>query len=192
MFTVCSFLCGIADSLPQLIIFRLLQGFFGGGLQPNQQSIILDTFPPAQRGAAFGVTAIATIVAPVLGPTLGGCDHRHLYLALDLLHQHPGRHRRVFLVLRSGRGSALGARSARRAASTSSALALIALGLGCLQIMLDRGEDADWFGSPLHPDHWRVLAVPRHHRRHRLAADRETARSSISTSSRTAISRSAA
>ena len=62
----------MATSLSQLIVFRLLQGFFGGGLQPNQQSIILDTFPPARRGAAFGVTAIATIVAPVLGPTLGG------------------------------------------------------------------------------------------------------------------------
>ena len=72
MFTVCSFLCGIAGSLSQLIVFRLAQGFFGGGLQPNQQSIILDTFPPAKRGAAFGVAAIATIVAPVLGPTLGG------------------------------------------------------------------------------------------------------------------------
>ena len=72
MFTVCSFFCGIAGSLSQLIVFRLAQGFFGGGLQPNQQSIILDTFPPAKRAAAFGVTAIATIVAPVLGPTLGG------------------------------------------------------------------------------------------------------------------------
>ena len=76
MFTVCSFLCGIADSLAQLIVFRLLQGFFGGGLQPNQQSIILDTFPPARRGAAFGVTAIATIVAPVLGPDARRLDHR--------------------------------------------------------------------------------------------------------------------
>ena len=61
MFTVCSFLCGTAQSLAQIIIFRLMQGFFGGGLQPNQQSIILDTFPPARRAAAFGVTAIATI-----------------------------------------------------------------------------------------------------------------------------------
>jgi MFS transporter, DHA2 family, multidrug resistance protein len=52
-FTVCSFLCGISASLPQLIVFRVLQGFFGGGLQPNQQSIILDTFPPSQRGRAF-------------------------------------------------------------------------------------------------------------------------------------------
>ena len=52
MFTVCSLLCGIANSLSQLIVFRLLQGFFGGGLQPGQQSIILDTFPPEKRGAA--------------------------------------------------------------------------------------------------------------------------------------------
>jgi len=71
MFTVCSFFCGTATSLSQLVVFRLMQGFFGGGLQPTQQAIILDTFPPEQRAAAFGVTAIATIVAPVLGPTLG-------------------------------------------------------------------------------------------------------------------------
>ena len=72
MFTVCSFLCGTSTSLPELIIFRLAQGFFGGGLQPNQQSIILDTFEPSQRGKAMGVVAIATIVAPIIGPTLGG------------------------------------------------------------------------------------------------------------------------
>ena len=72
MFTVCSFLCGISTSLPELILFRALQGFFGGGLQPNQQSIILDTFPPERRSGAFAITAVATIVAPVLGPTLGG------------------------------------------------------------------------------------------------------------------------
>ena len=73
MFTVCSFLCGIANSpCLKLIIFRMMQGFFGGGLQPNQQSIILDTFEPSQRGKAMSVVAIATIVAPILGPTLGG------------------------------------------------------------------------------------------------------------------------
>src|SRR6201991_2922357 len=71
-FTICSFLCGIATDLWQLILFRLLQGFFGGGLQPNQQSIILDTFPAEQRGRAFSISAIAIVVAPVLGPTLGG------------------------------------------------------------------------------------------------------------------------
>jgi MFS transporter, DHA2 family, multidrug resistance protein len=71
-FTACSFLCGIATNLSQLIVFRVAQGFFGGGLQPNQQSIILDTFPASQRGRAFSLTALATVVAPVLGPTLGG------------------------------------------------------------------------------------------------------------------------
>ncbi|HTI81517.1 MAG TPA: MFS transporter, partial [Acetobacteraceae bacterium] len=72
MFTVCSFLCGIATSLPQLVVFRLLQGLFGGGLQPSQQSVILDTFEPSQRGKAFSLVAIAVIFAPIIGPTLGG------------------------------------------------------------------------------------------------------------------------
>src|SRR6202034_1275270 len=77
MFTVCSFLCGTSTSLAQLIVYRLAQGFFCGALQPTKQSIILDTFPPARRSAAFGVAAIAIVVAPVLGPTLGGyiTDH---------------------------------------------------------------------------------------------------------------------
>jgi DHA2 family multidrug resistance protein len=76
-FTVCSFLCGIASNLGELIVFRILQGFFGGGLQPNQQSIILDTFEPAQRSRAFSISAVAIVVAPVIGPTLGGwiTDH---------------------------------------------------------------------------------------------------------------------
>src|SRR5260370_1290423 len=72
MFTVFSLLCGTSTSLAELIVFRLAQGFFGGGMQPTQHSIILDPFPPAKRGAAFGLAAFATVVAPVLGPTLGG------------------------------------------------------------------------------------------------------------------------
>src|SRR5262249_30779449 len=71
-FTICSFLCGIATNLAQLIVFRLLQGFFGGGLQPNQQSIILVASPPAQRARAFSISAVAIVVARVRGPTLGG------------------------------------------------------------------------------------------------------------------------
>ena len=145
MFTVCSFLCGIAQSLPQLVVFRLMQGFFGGGLQPNQQSIILDTFPPSQRGKAFGVTAIATIVAPVLGPTLGGYltdtyTWRWVFLinvpvglltfmaVMQLVEDPPWAKKRAVGVDYIG-------------------LSLITLGLGCLQIMMDRGEDEDWFGS---------------------------------------------
>lgn len=71
MFTICSFLCGIATELWQIILFRVLQGFFGGGLQPVQQSVLLDYFKPEDRGKAFGLSSIAIIVAPVIGPTLG-------------------------------------------------------------------------------------------------------------------------
>jgi DHA2 family multidrug resistance protein len=149
-FTICSFLCGVSQSLGQLVIFRLFQGFFGGGLQPNQQSIILDIFPPAKRSAAFAVTAIATIVAPVLGPTLGGylidrLDWRWIFfvnipvgivavVANYILVEDPPWEKEKSQ--KRGRGvDYIG-------------LALISLGLGCMQIALDRGEDDDWLGSP--------------------------------------------
>ena len=146
MFTVCSFLCGSATSLSQLIVFRLAQGFFGGGMQPNQQSIILDTFEPARRGAAFGVAAMATIVAPVLGPTLGGyitdvASWRWIFF-LNV----PVGIVAVFLV------SALvedppWVKERRSHGVDYIGLGLIIVGLGCLEIMMDRGEDADWFNS---------------------------------------------
>ena len=107
-FTVCSFLCGTSSSLAELVIFRLLQGFFGGGLQPNQQSIILDTFPPALRGKAFAITAIATIVAPVLGPTLGGFLTDSYGWRWVFFINVPSRHRDFFRRAGPGRGSALG------------------------------------------------------------------------------------
>ncbi len=146
MFTVCSFLCGIADNLYELILFRLLQGFFGGGLQPNQQSIILDTFEPAKRGAAFAVTAIATVVAPILGPTLGGLITDNFswrwiffinipvgiftFFAVTALVEDPP------WVNRGQKGlDFIG-------------ISLIAIGLGSLQVVMDRGEDLDWFTSP--------------------------------------------
>ncbi|WP_342107185.1 DHA2 family efflux MFS transporter permease subunit [Methylobacterium sp. SI9] len=149
MFTVSSFLCGISQSLGQIIVFRLMQGFFGGGLQPSQQAIILDTFPPAKRGAAFGVTAVATIVAPVLGPTLGGYLIEHLdwrwiffvnvpvgivaVIANAFLVQDPPSEQEK---RKTGRGiDYIG-------------LALIVIGIGCLQIVFDRGEDDAWLASP--------------------------------------------
>jgi DHA2 family multidrug resistance protein len=146
MFTVCSFLCGIANSLGQLIIFRLAQGFFGGGLQPNQQSIILDTFPPAKRGAAFGVTAIATVVAPVLGPTLGGYITDQASWRWIFFLNIPVGMLAVFLV------SVLvedppWEKNKRSRGIDYIGLSLIALGLGALQIMMDRGEDEGWFES---------------------------------------------
>ncbi len=145
MFTVCSFLCGIASSLPQLIFFRLLQGFFGGGLQPNQQSIILDYFPPARRGAAFGVTALATIVAPVLGPTLGGFITDSTSWRWIFFINVPVGILAVFLVSILVEDPPWAKRQARGIDAIG--LGLIALGLGCLEVMMDRGEDADWFHS---------------------------------------------
>ena len=149
MFTICSFLCGIATNLPELVAFRLLQGLFGGGLQPNQQAIVLDTFEPSQRGRAFSIVAIAVILAPVIGPTLGGWitdsySWRWVFLmnvpvgivaftAVARMVEDPPWVRRDRARLRDIDYTGIG---------------LIALGLGSLQILLDRGEDLDWFGSP--------------------------------------------
>ena len=153
MFTVCSFLCGISDSLPELIIFRLFQGFFGGGLQPNQQSIILDTFPPNRRSAAFGLTAIATVVAPVLGPTVGG------YLTFDYSWRWvffinvPVGLFTTIMVARLIEDPPWAKK--QKARLDVIGISLIAIGIGCLQVMADRGEDDDWFNS----DFIRTLAV---------------------------------
>jgi DHA2 family multidrug resistance protein len=146
MFTVCSFLCGTATSLGQLIIYRLAQGFFGGGLQPNQQSIILDTFPPAKRGAAFGVTAIATIVAPVLGPTLGGFITDQFSWRWIFFINVPVGLIAAFLVSVMVEDPPW-EKNRRSRGMDFIGLSLIGIGLGCLEIMLDRGEDADWFSS---------------------------------------------
>ncbi len=72
IFTVSSFLCGFAPSLGMLVFFRILQGIGGGGLQPSEQAILNDTFPLAKRGMAFAVYGIAVVVAPTIGPWLGG------------------------------------------------------------------------------------------------------------------------
>src|SRR5215475_7187741 len=72
LFTISSFLCGIAWSLGTLIFFRLLQGLGGGGLAPSEQAILADAFPPEKRGAAFAIYGFAVVVAPTIGPTIGG------------------------------------------------------------------------------------------------------------------------
>ena len=148
-FTIFSFLCGIANNLGELILFRLLQGFFGGGLQPNQQAIILDTFPPAQRGSAFSVVAVATIFAPVIGPTLGGWitdtySWRWIF----------------FINIPIGILTTIGVyalvedppwvkRDRERVIDLDwVGIALIAIGFGCLQVMMDRGEDDGLVSAP--------------------------------------------
>jgi DHA2 family multidrug resistance protein len=137
-FTICSFLCGIATNLTQLILFRLLQGFFGGGLQPNQQSIILDTFPPSQRGRAFSISAVAIVVAPVLGPTLGGWVFL-LNVPVGILTS--------LAVMQFVEDPPWREKNGGKVSIDYIGITLIAIGLGCLQVMLDRGEDDDWFSS---------------------------------------------
>ena len=72
LFTLSSFLCGVAPNRGLLIFFRVLQGVAGGGLAPSEQAMLVDTFPPAKRAAAFGLYSMAIVLAPALGPTLGG------------------------------------------------------------------------------------------------------------------------
>jgi DHA2 family multidrug resistance protein len=145
-FTVCSFLCGIASSLPQLIVFRVAQGFFGGGLQPNQQSIILDTFPPAQRGRAFSLTAIATVVAPVLGPTLGGWITDSFSWRWVFFINVPVGVLTTFGVIALVEDPPWLKKA--KVSIDYIGISLITLTFACFQIMLDRGEDEDWFSSP--------------------------------------------
>jgi DHA2 family multidrug resistance protein len=150
LFTVSSFLCGMAPTLGWLIFFRVVQGVGGGGLGPSEQAILADTFPPAKRGMAMAVYGMAVVLAPAIGPTLGGfitdnfswrwvffinipvgivslslssrfvTDPPHLKLARE----------------RAGGIDWLG-------------LGLVATGLGCLEVVLDKGQEEDWFHSSL-------------------------------------------
>jgi MFS transporter, DHA2 family, multidrug resistance protein len=148
LFTISSFLCGLAPNLAMLIIFRILQGVGGGGLQPSEQAILADTFAPAKRGMAFAVYGIAVVMAPAIGPTLGGWITDNftwrwiffinipvgilsLSLTSRLIQDPPYFKRRK---LSETRIDYIG-------------LGLVALGLGTLQVILDKGQREDWFES---------------------------------------------
>lgn len=145
-FTAASFLCGIANSLPMLIAFRLMQGIAGGGLQPTQQAIIIDAFPPHKRGAAFGLMGLTMIVAPILGPTLGGFITDNFSWRWIFFMNVPVGIMAFWLVGRMVKdpphADATGLQSI-----DFIGLSLIVLGLGALQIMLDKGQQEDWFSS---------------------------------------------
>ncbi|WP_459177023.1 DHA2 family efflux MFS transporter permease subunit [Ewingella americana] len=147
MFTVCSFLCGIATELWQMILFRILQGFFGGGLQPVQQSVLLDYFKPKDRGKAFGLSSIAIIVAPVIGPTLGGYITDNVSWRWIFFINIPVGIIALLAIYQLLEDPPWERKAKGKLSVDYIGIGLIALGLGCLQVMMDRGEDENWFNS---------------------------------------------
>jgi DHA2 family multidrug resistance protein len=145
-FTAASFACGMSNSLSMLIFFRLIQGLAGGGLQPTQQAIILDAFPPEKRGVAFGVTGITMIVAPILGPTLGGYITDNFSWQWIFFMNVPVGAVAFWLVGRMVTDPPE-AKAKGLLSIDYIGLSLIALGFGALQIMLDKGQQDDWFDS---------------------------------------------
>ncbi len=152
MFTACSLLCGIAQTLPLLILARILQGLGGGGLATSEQAILADTFPIEKRGQAFALYGMAVVVAPAIGPTLGGwiTDNFNwhwiffinlpvgllsLYLSNRMVEDPP------FLKARK--------EASKHLKVDFMGLGLVALGVGLLEFTLDKGQEKDWFGDPM-------------------------------------------
>ena len=148
LFTASSFLCGFAPNLPMLIVFRILQGAGGGGLQPSEQAILADTFPPAKRGMAFAVYGVAVVMAPAIGPTLGGwITDNYSWRWIFFVNIPVG----ILSLLLTSRLIQDPPYFRRRKLSETKidyvGLGFVALGLGCLQIVLDKGQRDDWFES---------------------------------------------
>jgi len=148
LFTLSSFLCGLAPNLPALIIFRILQGAGGGGLQPSEQAILADTFAPAKRGMAFAVYGVAVVMAPAIGPTLGGwITDNYSWRWIFFVNIPVG----ILSLLLTSRLIQDPPYFRRRKLSETKidyiGLGLVALGLGTLQIVLDKGQRDDWFES---------------------------------------------
>ncbi len=154
LFTVSSFLCGLAPSLGTLILFRVLQGAGGGGLQPSEQAILADTFPPERLGMAFAIYGMAVVLAPSIGPTLGGWitdnySWRWIFyinvpigiISLLLTNHFVKDPEDLTEHLEQQR------RSHQRPYIDYIGIGLIALGIGCLQVVLDKGQEDDWFAS---------------------------------------------
>jgi DHA2 family multidrug resistance protein len=150
LFTLSSLLCGLAPSLEALILFRVLQGAAGGGLQPLAQAILADAFPPSQRGMAFALYGATVVVAPTLGPILGGWITDNYYWGWIFYINLPVGALAVSLVrqLVEDPPGLAGAKAAGVKIDYLG-LALLTLGIGALQVVLDKGQEDDWLGSRL-------------------------------------------
>src|ERR1700751_4429039 len=153
LFSASSLMCGLAPSLGLLIFFRVLQGIAGGGLAPVEQAILVDTFPASKRAAAFALYSMAIVTAPAIGPPLGGwitdsfswrwvffinvpIGIVSLILSSRLVHDPPQFKEEIAKLRASGKLKIDGL-----------GIGLIAVGFGCLEVVLDRGQIDDWFGS---------------------------------------------
>src|SRR3984893_3482049 len=147
-FTASSFLCGIAPSLGLLLLFRVLQGVFGGGLQPMAQAILGDSFPPAKRGLAFALYGITAICAPAIGPTLGGFITDNYSWRWVFYINVPVGALAFIRVYQLVEDPPYLARMKKKLAGFDViGFSLLTLGVGALQVALDKGQEDDWFGS---------------------------------------------
>jgi MFS transporter, DHA2 family, multidrug resistance protein len=148
LFTLSSLLCGTAPSLPLLILFRVMQGAGGGGLQPMAQAILADVFPPEKRGLAFALYGITAIMAPTIGPTLGGWITDSYSWRWIFFINLPVGILAILLVLHLVEDPPYLRRTAGAGVRIDFiGISLLALGIGALQVVLDKGQEDDWFGS---------------------------------------------
>jgi len=148
LFTISSFMCGLAPNLEILILCRVLQGAGGGGLQPSEQAILADTFPPAKRGMAFAVYGVAVVTAPAIGPTLGGWITDNFSWRWIFFINIPVGILSILLTSRLIQDPPYFRR--RKLSETHIdfvGLGFVGLGLGTLQVVLDKGQRDDWFES---------------------------------------------
>lgn len=152
LFTISSFLCGLAPSLSLLIFFRVLQGVGGGGLGPSEQAILADTFPPRKRGMAFAVYGMAVVLAPAIGPTLGGFITDNFSWRWIFYINVPFGILSLFLtsfMVEDPPHLVKAKKEAQKSGIDFLGLVLIATSLGCFQVVLDKGQRDDWFSSHL-------------------------------------------
>jgi DHA2 family multidrug resistance protein len=153
LFTVSSFLCGVAPSLGSLIFFRVLQGLAGGGLAPSEQAMLVDAFPVSKRAAAFGLYSIVIVLGPAIGPTLGGWITDNSSWRWIFFINIPVGALSLFLTSRLVTDPPQFTEERRRINASGKAridyvgILLLATGLGCLEVVLDKGQEDDWFGS---------------------------------------------
>src|SRR5260221_9021436 len=147
-FTISSFLCGVAPNLGLVLRFRILQGAFGGGLQAMAQAILGDTFPPEKRGLSFALYGVTAICAPAIGPTLGGWITDNYSWRRIFYINVPVGALALALVYRLVEDPPYLARlGKRRSGFDFIGFSLLTVGVGALQIALDKGQEDDWFGS---------------------------------------------